>query len=116
MPNTYAKDGRLLTVDFDDTVRDQLQRSPKFRRAYLREALSCMLDDDLETGRSLLRKYINATIGFIALGEAVGRDSKTLMRMFGPRGNPTIRNYFEIVSYLQKLEGTSLQVVERRAA
>jgi hypothetical protein len=116
MPNTYGKDGRVLTVPFDDTVRKNLQRNAKFRRAYLREALGCMLADDLEVGRSLLRKYINGTIGFIALGEALGRDSKTLMRMFGERGNPTIRNYFEIVAYLQKLEGTSLQVVERRAA
>jgi len=38
------------------------------------------------------------------------------MRMFSATGNPQARNLFEIVAYLQKLEGTRLEVVERSAA
>jgi hypothetical protein len=34
------------------------------------------------------------------------------MQMLGPRGNPTITNFFEIVSYLQKVEGSSLAVID----
>jgi hypothetical protein len=37
------------------------------------------------------------------------------MRMFGASGNPQARNLFEIVAYLQKIEGTVLEVVERAA-
>jgi hypothetical protein len=100
------------TKDFNETVRADLQNSAEYRRATLREAVGCVVSGDVETGKSVLRKYINGTLGFVALGEAVGRSSKTLMQMLGPRGNPTITNFFEIVSYLQKTEGSSLAVID----
>jgi len=34
----------------------------------------------------------------------------SLMRMFGPEGNPQARNLFQIVAYLQKKEGVRLEV------
>jgi DNA-binding phage protein len=100
------------TRDFNETVRADLQNSAEYRRAYLREAVGCVVSGDVETGKSVLRKYINGTLGFVALGSAVGRSSKTLMQMLSANGNPTIANFFEIVSYLQKLEGSALQVVD----
>jgi hypothetical protein len=36
--------------------------------------------------------------------------------MFSPTGNPQAKNLFEIVAYLQKIEGTVLEVVVKRAA
>jgi DNA-binding phage protein len=105
-----------LTKSFNETVKSQLQKSEKFRRALLREALDAMLTGDLETGKSLLRKYINGTVGFVQLGAELGRSPKTLMRMFGPSGNPQAKNLFEIVAYLQRSEGTVLRVVDKRAA
>jgi hypothetical protein len=116
VPIHYDARGLPLTVDFNDIVVKQLQGSAKFRRAYLRESVSCMLSGDLVTGKSLLRKYINGTVGFIALGKALKKDSKTLMRMFSKVGNPTVRNFFEAVAYLQKIEGTVLEVVDKKAA
>lgn len=100
------------TKDFNETVRADLQNSPDYRRAYLREAVGCVISGDVETGKSVLRKYINGTLGFVALGVAVGRSSKTLMQMLGPKGNPTITNFFEIVAYLQKIEGSALAVID----
>jgi DNA-binding phage protein len=100
------------TKDFNETVRADLQDSPEYRRAYLREAVGCVVSGDVETGKSVLRKYINGTVGFVALGTAVGRSSKTLMQMLSPNGNPTVVNFFEIVSYLQKLEGVALHVID----
>ena len=76
------------TKDFNETVRADLQNSAEYRRAYLREAVGAVVSGDVETGKSVLRKYINGTLGFVALGEAVGRSSKTLMQMLGPRGTP----------------------------
>ena len=53
-----------LTQDFKVTVRERLQRDPFFRKALLKEAADCLLVSDVETGKSLLRDYVNATIDF----------------------------------------------------
>jgi hypothetical protein len=105
-----------LTKDFNETVKEQLQKSAYFRRALLKEAVGCMISGDVETGKSVLRKYINGTVGFVKLGADLGRSPKVLMRMFSSTGNPQAKNLFEIVAYLQKIEGTVLEVVDRAAA
>ncbi|MGA2832025.1 MAG: transcriptional regulator [Terracidiphilus sp.] len=105
-----------LTKSFNDTIKSRIQQSEGFRRALLREAVGCMIAGDVETGKSLLRKYINGTIGFVKLGADLGRSPKVLMRMFSTTGNPQAKNLFEIVAYLQKIEGTVLEVVDRVAA
>jgi hypothetical protein len=104
-----------LTKSFNETVKSKLQQSEAFRRALLREAVACMISGDVETGKSVLRKYINGTIGFVKLGADLGRSPKVLMRMFSTSGNPQAKNLFEIVAYLQKIEGTKLEVVDRAA-
>ena len=65
---------------------------------------------DHETGKTVLRDYINATVGFDKLATVTKKSSKSLMRMLGPKGNPQARNFFEIVAYLQKKEGLRLRV------
>jgi hypothetical protein len=105
-----------LTKSFNETVKSKLQQSEGFRRALLREAVTCMISGDVETGKSVLRKYINGTIGFVKLGADLDRSPKVLMRMFSATGNPQAKNLFEIVAYLQKIEGTKLEVVDRAAA
>jgi hypothetical protein len=105
-----------LTKDFNETIRERIQKSADFRRALLREAVGCMIASDTETGKSVLRKYINGTIGFVKLGADLDHSPKVLMRMFSATGNPQAKNLFEIVAYLQKIEGTVLEVVERAAA
>ena len=105
-----------MTRSFHETVEKRLNESKTSRRALLSEALNCMIDGDVETGKSLLRKYVNGTIGFVRLGKALGHSSKTLMRMLGPTGNPQLRNFFEMITYLQKIEGSQLAVVDRSAA
>jgi hypothetical protein len=105
-----------LTKNFNETVKSRIQQSEGFRRALLREAVGCMVAGDVETGKSVLRKYINGTVGFVKLGADLGRSPKVLMRMFSVTGNPQAKNLFEIVAYLQKIEGTVLEVVDRAAA
>jgi hypothetical protein len=104
-----------LTKNFNETVKSKLEQSGGFRRALLREAVGCMISGDVETGKSVLRKYINGTVGFVQLGAQLGRSPKVLMRMLSATGNPQARNLFEIVAYLQKIEGTVLEVVDRAA-
>jgi len=105
-----------LTKSFNETIKSRIQQSEGFRRALLREAVGCMISGDVETGKSVLRKYINGTVGFVRLGADLGRSPKVLMRMFSSTGNPQAKNLFEIVAYMQKIEGTVLEVVERVAA
>ena len=71
-----------------------------------------MLGGDLETGKRMLRDYINSTVGFEKLGAATGTSPKSLMRMFGPRGNPQARNLFAVLGQLQKQARVKLQVTK----
>jgi DNA-binding phage protein len=91
-----------LTRDFKETVQARVRRDPAFGQALLQEAVATMLEGDLETGKAVLRDYINATIGFEALGRVTGTPAKSLIRMFGPRGNPQASNLFAVLARLQE--------------
>ena len=106
----------VTTRKFSDTVKADLQQSGEFRRALLGEAVACMVLGDIETGKVTLREYVNGTVGFLKLGAALGRSPKSLMRMLSPTGNPQARNLFEMVAYLQKAEGTVLEVHPGKSA
>jgi DNA-binding phage protein len=99
-----------LTRDFKGTVRARAARDPKFRKELLREGTECFLAGDVSTGKTILRDYINATVGFDEVAEATGIPAKSVMRMLGPKGNPRAANLFEIVSFLQNREGVRLHV------
>jgi hypothetical protein len=53
-----------LTRAFKATVQARTRRDRKYREALLREGVECLLAGDLDTGKAILRDYINATIGF----------------------------------------------------
>ena len=99
-----------LTRSFKETVRARVQRDPDFRAALLTEGVEGLLRGDVETGKAVLRDYINATVGFEQLAAATGTPPKSLMRMFGPAGNPNARNLFAVIGELQKAAGVNLQV------
>jgi len=104
-----------LTRDFKETIRARVERDPKFRKELLREGVEAMLTGDVGTAKTILRDYINATVGFSDLAEATHIPSKSLMRMLGPAGNPRADNLFEIVSFLQRREGVRFQIKAARA-
>jgi DNA-binding phage protein len=97
------------TRKFGDTIKRDLENSQEFRLALLGETINCMASGDVDTGKIALREYTIGTLGFVALGDAVGKSPKSLMRMLSPEGNPNIRDLFEIVAYLQKREGTTIR-------
>jgi hypothetical protein len=41
-----------------------MDREPAFREELLKEGVDCLLSGDVETGKAVLRDYINATLGF----------------------------------------------------
>jgi hypothetical protein len=81
----------------------------------LREGVECLLAGDLETGKSILRDYINATIGFEELGALTGKSSKSLMRMLGPNGNPQAQNLFDVIVNLVRSERLRFKVLLKSA-
>lgn len=100
----------VKTKSFRDLVERHIKDDPKFAEALLREGIDAMLSGDLETGKTIMRDYIKATVGFDELGEATETSPKSLIRMFGPRGNPQARNLFSVIGYLQKRAGVRLHV------
>lgn len=107
--------GMALTRDFKETIQARVKRDPGFRKALLREGIESFLSGDVETGKIVLRDFINATVGFTKLGLVTNRSAKSLMRMLGPGGNPQARNLFEIVAYLQEAEGVRFEIRPTRA-
>lgn len=94
-----------LTRDFKQTVQARIARDPAYRKELLRQGLDCLHSGDVDTGKAILRDYINATIGFEKLSDATGTPTKSLMRMLSPKGNPQARNLFEVIAHLQRSEG-----------
>jgi hypothetical protein len=87
-----------LTHDFKETIRARAQRDPDFRQALLREAVECVVNGDLPTGKAVLRDYVNATVGFQDL----------------ERRSPSAANLSCILTALQKTEGVQFELSVRR--
>src|SRR5580698_5640332 len=104
-----------LTRSFKELVQRNVAADPAFGEALLREGIDTMLSGDVDTGKAILRDYIKATIGFEKLGEATGTQPKSLIRMFGPRGNPQARNLFNVIGYLQPQAGVQFHVMPEPA-
>lgn len=99
-----------LTRKFRQTVLARAQSDARFRAAMLTEAVNELLAGDVNTGKAMLRDYVNATLTFDALSKKTGFPSKSLQRMLGPGGNPTAESLFAIIKALQSAGHIQLQV------
>jgi DNA-binding phage protein len=99
-----------LTRSFNETVAARARHDPAFRAALLEGAIQAMLDGEPEDARSLLRDCINGTVGFDALSVATHLPVKSLMRMVGPNGNPTLQNFVAILHVVQEKSGIKANV------
>ncbi len=100
-----------LTREFQDTVKNRAARDAEFRNGLLTEALNAVVSGELDVAKILLRDYINATEGFTAVGAALCKSPKSLMRMLSTAGNPSGTNLCQLIHYLQRQAGLSFQVV-----
>lgn len=100
-----------MTKSFKDLVQRRVAEDRGFAMALLREGVETMLTGDIDTGKAILRDYIKATMGFEKLAEATATPPKSLIRMFGPRGNPQARNLFGVIGFLQRQAGIELHVI-----
>ncbi len=99
-----------VTKSFKELVQRRVATEPAFADALLREGIDTLLSGEVDTGKTILRDYIKATVGFEKLGEATDTPPKSLIRMFSARGNPQARNLFSVIGYLQKQAGVEFHV------
>ncbi|MHA1566831.1 MAG: helix-turn-helix domain-containing transcriptional regulator [Alphaproteobacteria bacterium] len=100
-----------LTRDFKETIKERAQNDPAFRVGLLTEAAECILNDEANVAKTLLRDYVNATIGFQELGALTDRKPQSLMRMLSEKGNPSLGNISKLIASLRQHEGVELRVV-----
>jgi DNA-binding phage protein len=103
-----------LTHDFKETIRARAQGDPEFRQALLREAIECVINGDLATAKAVLRDYVNATVGFQDLERLTQIPAKSLMRMLGPKGNPSAANLSSVLTALQETEGVHFELALKK--
>ena len=73
-----------ITRNFRNTILKRAEKDAGFRRQMLIEAVNELLAGDLDTGKAILRDYINATITFEGLAKKIRKSGKSLHRMLGP--------------------------------
>ena len=96
----------VLTRSYKDTVVRRIQEDPEFAAALYAEALSSLVEGETATALSILRDLIHARISFKALAEKSGIAEKSLYRIFGPHGNPTLESLSLILQHI----GTELRL------
>ncbi len=99
-----------LSRSFRETVMSRVQNDPEFRVELISEATSAFLDGDIDTGKGLLRDYLNATGSLPNIARALNKEDKSLRRMLGPKGNPTLKNFIELLNACQQVEQVRFEV------
>ena len=54
-----------LTCDFKETIRTRVQRDSVFREELKKEVIRCIRAGDADTGKAVMRDYINVMIGHV---------------------------------------------------
>lgn len=99
-----------LTKKFKDTVMARAKADKEFREELIIEATNALLDGDIDVGKSLIRDYLNATEAFSAVAEQLHKDEKSIRRMLGPSGNPTLKNFIGILKACGNSEHLHLKI------
>jgi hypothetical protein len=93
-----------LTRDFKQTIMERAAHDEQYRKGLLAEAVSEILEGNLDVGKAMLRDYVNATITFPALAQKLNKPTKSVHRMLGPNGNPRMDSIVGILKVLQDHE------------
>ena len=99
-----------LTRDFRETVVARAKSDREFRSELIIEATNAFLDGEIETGKALLRDYLNGTESLAEIAGELQLNEKSLRRMLGPKGNPTLKNFVGILKACSSVEHLTLKV------
>ena len=97
-------------VAWEPVVERRVRGEPKFAEGLLEEAVLALIDNQIAIARNLLRNVIKGTLGYRELAAETGFPEKSLIRMFGPTGNPTAKNLFAVIDCLRRTARIELTV------
>ena len=99
-----------LTRNFRETVMARAKSDRDFRSELIVEATNAFLAGDVETGKALLRDYLNGTEAVADIAKKLQINEKSLRRMLGPKGNPTLKNFISILHTCSSVEHLTLKI------
>lgn len=102
--------GRAVTRPFSEIVQERVGRDAAYVMALLEEAMRCFMRGETTVARGHVRDVIKGSIGYAELARRTGTPETSLIRMFGPNGNPTFENVANVLTTLQDFGGIDLQV------
>ncbi|WP_419660874.1 hypothetical protein Dvar_12780 [Desulfosarcina variabilis str. Montpellier] len=100
----------VSTREFKETVQLRVKQDPEYRKELIIEATNAFLDDDVSKGKTMLRDYLNATEALPDIARELGLDEKSIRRMIGPRDNPTLNNFINLLGACKRRENLELKV------
>lgn len=95
---------------FSELVQERVGHEPKYAAALLAEAMQCFSQGETSVARTVIRDVIKGSIGYAELARLTGTPETSLVRMFGPSGNPTFANVSNVIQRLLEANGAQLQV------
>ena len=105
-----------LSREFKDLVVTRAEKDPEFRRSLITEALNMILRGEITVGRLMIRDYINATGAINDIAIKLQKHKPAIVRMLGPKGNPTLKNFIPIIQACAEREDIELSVCEVRCS
>jgi len=76
------------------------------------EALNMILRGEITARRLMIRDYINATGSMNDIAAKLKRQKTAIVRMLGPKGNPTLESFIPVVQACAEREHIELSVCE----
>jgi DNA-binding phage protein len=104
-----------LGPSIHEMLQERAGRDPAFVGAMLGEAVELILGGELAAARTIIRDVIKGSIGYAELSRRTGTPEKSLVRMFGPSGNPTVANVSTVLRELQRHGRVRLRVRPERS-
>ena len=99
-----------LSREFKETVMERAKLDKTFREEIIIEATNALLEGDIDTGKSLIKDYLNATGSFSVVADQLHKDEKSIRRMLGSGGNPTLQNFVGILKACSASEQMQLKI------
>lgn len=94
----------------EETLLDIARRSPEEWKRLLASSVRFFLDAEVETGKTALRDYIDAKIGYKGLSELTGLPVESLEIMFSRNSSPEVQALFGALRKMCRSEGVKLEV------
>jgi len=102
-----------LTREYKTTVMERIAKDPEFAAALYAEAISSLVEGDKKMVLSILRDLVHARISFSKLAGQTGLDEKSLHRMLGANGNPTMDNLVHLMHIIERSLGIDVDINAR---